>query len=519
MMPEHQEGFPDPMPDHAPKQERKDAPADLFADLWKLLEGEPEATRTLSLRLEASRNRPAGPPEGRLEALLKRRGDAAVPVLRRWISSAPAAPPRARLRRCLLAAQAVDAWHAPLAAEAHVHRPMHDDLKRARLRLKLTDRLNRGGPDQVVIRRSLWSRWTDLDREPSREGFQTADLFDHLVLIPASLEAGDPDDASLARRVSLRHIQSREADQRPAPAGRWAPVIGVAPLAEREEDLALDRHEEEGRAWYDACARPLPERAAEAVRRLCEAGAHIIVLLEMTLTPDTLEAIRRSTARHGPGSGLSLVIAGTLRRPAGGSKPFNEAVVFDHRGRELMRQRKLHRWNLEVDQCRQYDVRPADGEGDTLDEYMTPGEEVTILEQPGFGRFVVMICEDLGRTVVGEWLRLHMALDWVFTPVLDTSLEDWRWTARFGASAARTGFCRVVVANSLPLTHRLDRMRRLSGQPGIDDCGIGLMIDPANRETPRHLILRVPLPDAGKGLVRSAAWHTEDWDPVPEDEE
>lgn len=518
-MPEYQSGFPIPMPDPADTRKNPDTPADLFAELWRDLESGSEETRTLSVRLEAGRNRPSGPPGGRLDALLERLGDGAVPVLRRWIAAAPAGPPQAGLRRRLFAAQAIDAWHAPLAAETHVHRPLHDDLKRARLRLRLTDRLNRVGPGQVVIRRSLWSRWTDLDREPSRDAFRTADLFDHLVLIPPSLDAGDPDDADRKRRVGLRHVRTREADQRPAPAGRWAPVIGIAPMAEREEDLALERREEEGRSWYDALARPLPERAAEAVRRLCEAGAHIILLPEMTLTGETLEAIRRATARHGPASRLSLVVAGTLRRPTDGSRPFNEAVVLDHRGRELMRQRKLHRWNLEAGQCRQYDVRPAGRDGDTLDEYMTPGEEVTILEQPGFGRLVVMICEDMGRTTAGEWLRLHMALDWVFTPVLDTSLEDWRWTARFGAAAARTGFCRIVVANSLPLTHRLDRTRRRCGEAGIVDCGIALLIDPANRETPRHRILRVPLSDAGKGLVRSAAWDPGGWAPMPEEKE
>lgn len=499
-------------------QTNPETPADLFADLWRRLEAERETARDLCLRLESRRNRPTGPPAGRLGRLLTRLGDRAVPVLRRWISAAPALPAAGlRLRRCLLAAQAIDAWHGPLAADAHIHRPMQDDLKRARARLRLTDRLNRDGtPGQVVVRRSLWSRWTDLDREPSGDGFRIADLFDHLVLIPRSLEAGGPDEPSLARRIGLRHVQAREADQRPAAAGRWSPVIGVAPLAEAEDDLALERREEEGRCWYDAQARPLPERAADAVRRLCEAGAHIILLPEMSPTPETLEAIRRAIARHGPRSALSLVVAGTVRRPDGEAKPFNEAVVFDHRGRELMHQRKLHRWNLELEQCRQYDISPAGPGQETLDEYITPGEEVTILEQTGFGRFVVMICEDLSRTAAGEWLRLHMALDWVFTPVLDTSLEDWRWTARFGASAARTGFCRVVVANSLPLTHRLDRTRRCAGESGIEECGVGLLIDPANRETPRHLILRVPLSDAGKGLVRSAAWNAEEWDPVPE---
>jgi predicted amidohydrolase len=133
-----------------------------------------------------------------------------------------------------------------------------------------------------------------------------------------------------------------------------------------------------------------------------------------------------------PNSPLRLVVAGSTRvssRRNGEGGPFyNESVLFNHRGEEIGRQRKLHRWNLDSDLRTIYGLQPdcSMRKQGLLYEYIEPGDAMCILESPRLGRLAVLICESLGRTQPGMWILENMRLDWLFTPVLDRSLEQWR---------------------------------------------------------------------------------------------
>jgi hypothetical protein len=195
-------------------------------------------------------------------------------------------------------------------------------------------------------------------------------------------------------------------------------------------------------------------------------------------------------------------------------RPFNEAVLFNHRGEEIGRQRKLHRWNLEDGLRHRYGLEPADiTPQDKLFEYITPGEEVLVLEQVQFGRLAVMICEDLGRSAPGQWLRTHMLLDWLLTPILDSSIGPQRWMAQKGSSAALGGRCRVIVANSLPMTHWQNEQNRKSSDPAnvIAECGVGIGLD-LEGGTVRHHVLSAPL--ASSDIALTMPWEPASWDPI-----
>jgi predicted amidohydrolase len=214
------------------------------------------------------------------------------------------------------------------------------------------------------------------------------------------------------------------------------------------------------------------------IRQLCEEGCHLIALPEMVMHEKTLATLKDVVREHGAQSSLALVLAGTCRveRPDG-KPPYNEAVVLDHTGAEILRQRKLSRWNLDAGQCERYDFELPVGE-DRLREFISPGEELVVLEQPHLGRLAVLVCEDLGRSEPGRWIRANLLLDLQFMPVLDGSLNPERWNTKAAGEAAVAGRCRVVVANSLPLTLRQNRVNAKTKPDWVvQQCGIGLGID------------------------------------------
>jgi predicted amidohydrolase len=215
---------------------------------------------------------------------------------------------------------------------------------------------------------------------------------------------------------------------------------------------------------------------------------------------------------------LHLVVAGTTRWDgADGRKPFNRCHVFDHAGEEIFRQDKISRWNMDRGACARFGLLGVDGAApDMLHEFIEPAEAVAIVERPHFGRIAVMICEDLHRSEPGGWIRDTMLIDWQFTPVLDASLTPDRWSALHGGRAALAGSCRVVVANSFPMTHRQNAVnaRSSSGYPVVSDCGVGLCLD-RHDDAVRATVLRLSLDGEGSDTHGVVDWQPDQWDMAP----
>lgn len=437
-----------------------DNPADLFLRLWLQLESSLDIAEVVR-KQESHPNVDTGIRET-LVGLLGADGD--VDRLGRWLENSRLPATEA----ALLAAQAVDRWYRPLTTNADIHIPLSPALKRARAAFGRRHAFNSDiSLGQVIPSRPRWGRWQDPDFGSILTVPSLMSLFDGLTCLPATITASNPDDRDQPRPIRL-HYRFQQANQRPAPVGPL--VVGLAPVAEAEDDIRIHLRDEDGKRWYDTDpAEALGERAAQAIEKLCREGAHIIVFPEMVFSTASLQKVAAAIAAHGPDSALHFVLAGTHRNPNGGGRPYNEAVMFNHLGQSVLQQAKLHRWNMDRSACQRYGFV---GEN-ILHEYITPGDAVTVLEFPQFGRLLVMVCEDLGRSEPGAWLRSNVMLDWIFTPILDSSIEDWRWMCEKGRDAAAQGKCRVIVSNSLALT--LLRNRVCGAK--TDQAGIGACID------------------------------------------
>jgi hypothetical protein len=483
--------------------------ADLFAQLWHELAGDLSRFEEILEQHTHERSRVLYW-AGLLDEEIAAAGAYALTLL----SERLARSDEFRTDTAVLIAQAIDRWYGRLSSEISTPAIRDVLLARANRTLLKTGRFNTdSGLGYVLPKRPRWGRWSDPDLELPNGAHSVWETFKSLIVAPAEIAASDPDDPSHARTVRFSYrlvdptiLRAVEPD--------WQPVIGFAPLAEAPDDLDIRLVKEDGKHWYDAQVRDLGSRAATTVQVLCEAGAHIIVFPELVMHPEALQAIRRAIATHGPRSQLRLVLAGTSRQPSGGSRPLNEARLFNHRGTEIARQCKLHRWNLPHDLRKRYGLDDTSLDGTAaLFEFMTPGEEILVVEQSQFGRLAVMVCEDLGRSEPGHWLREHMLLDWLLTPILDSSMNPDRWMAQCGSKAALGGRCRVIVANSFSLTHRQNVQNRKTGKPTLNECGVGLCIDLAHgiaRYSLRYLAMESP--SGGSCTVR---WDPERWAECP----
>jgi predicted amidohydrolase len=485
--------------------------ADFFAQLWGHLAADvPSFER--ALQDQNRRRSEVLATAASLDDLLTTNGGQAIPGLMRWLSGTGPGVSSSEVARITLVAQAIDRWHAPLSSPSIDTQRRDIRLDRSRRTLLKLGRLNvDANLGYVLPKRPSWGRWSDPDLEVPGADASVWDTFKFLMVVPTVISASDPDDQNQARAVRFSYRLVDPTTLR-AVDPDWEPVIGFAPIAEAPDDLDVQLLQEDGKHWYDAQARDLCDRAARAIETLCRAGAHLIVFPEMVVHPNALAAIQTAIATYGPSSQLRMVLAGTSRQPGARTRPFNEAVLFNHRGTEIGRQRKLHRWNLSRDLRDRYGLDSADLEaGADLFEFIVPGEEVLVIEQSQFGRIAVMICEDLARSEPGQWLRKHMLLDWLLTPILDSSMHPSRWMAQQGGKAALGGRCRVVVANSFSLTHRqnAEEERKKTGRAIFNACGIGLCIDVEGGNS-RYCLERLPI-DGSRGVTCTICWTPRDW--------
>ncbi|PWC36120.1 nitrilase-related carbon-nitrogen hydrolase [Azospirillum sp. TSO35-2] len=500
-------------------------PADLFMTLWRRLETRRAAVHALAGRLEADHER-----SGRLAAQAAERLRDGAAALAHWV---PEGDDDAALERALAAAQAIDRWFAPLASWYDT--PSSTDHPLASARVEALRRYNRDsrfnadpGDGQLILRPGLLARALNI-RETApppadSDPFDPVDLFQTLLVVPPSLTIGARHDGDPERRIAVQyHRVAGAADQTPADPD-WTPVISVVPLAEAEDDLAIRQFRRDGEDWYDPIPRALGQRAADAIAALAERGATIVLFPEVSVHPDTLVAIKDALRRQAVDGSIRYALVGVKDDGADseGGRPRNRALLLDRRGEEIARQTKLHCWDLDSDQCRSYDLRDRNGRLlDCAKEDIATGDRFTIVELPDFGRLAVAICEDLGRTEPSAWITSGMMVDWLVTPVMDSGLTTERWQAREGGASSRTGGCRVIVANSMALSHRFNRYCRRNGQEEaiIRDCGVALLFQPrASQSSAPHIAcLTLDLEDPSPGHVH-ARWEPDRWPTLPDPE-
>ncbi|SMF86651.1 Predicted amidohydrolase [Azospirillum oryzae] len=493
-------------------------PADLFMALWGRLRERRDEVRTLAEELEADHVR-----AGRLADEAAERLREGVLALEEWAGSG--------FDRTLAAAQAIDSWFAPLACR---YRYLADDPLPAG-RLEARRRLNRDGrfnadpaDGQLILRPGLLARAMNI-RETAPPGalapgadagdFDPDDLFTNLLVVLPSLTIEAEREGDPERRIAVEYRRiAAVSDQDPSDPA-WTPIIGVVPLAEAEDDLAIRRFRRDGEDWYDPAPRALGRRAADAIARLAEQGANFVLFPEVSVHPDSLAAIQEALRAQAVDGPIRHVLLGVKET---GDRPRNRVLLLDRCGRVVGEQTKLHCWDLDSDQCRSYDLRDRNGRLlDCAREDIETGDRFTLFELPDLGRVAVAICEDLGRTQPSAWIASGMMVDWLVTPVMDSGLTTQRWQAKEGGASSRAGYCRVIVANSMALSHRFNRYCRANGEEDkvIEECGVALLFQPraSLAGAPRIACLTLPLSDPAPGYV-CARWTPADWPALPDPE-
>lgn len=317
-------------------------------------------------------------------------------------------------------------------------------------------------------------------------------MFDTTYL-PKVLQAQDQDGVAGSRLVTVRY--KRVLGGAGAAFTAKGLIVAVAPLMEAKNDAEVCRV---GRCYGVMPQYPVT-RLQEVLNAAVAANVDILLLPETSVAADALpslsaaikEACRRHFEATSAPANLRYVFAGVSGpAAAAGGRAQNFVVILDSEGRELARQAKLFRWDLNGDQINRlglfvdFKMRRRARPSTKMEENIAPADEVVLLDFDDLGRLLNFICADMFSNLPNDWFYQQCRLDWVHAPIFDQHippLPTWNWINDRAYRAAMAGRARVMVSNSISLTCRLNEQNASAPKersyPTLSECGVGLFID------------------------------------------
>ena len=296
--------------------------------------------------------------------------------------------------------------------------------------------------------------------EFASSAYSLADQFAFLTVVRTELSIEDRPirvsaivkDRSLSQGIGL------------APSSNGSEKIAFIPIAQLDEHLQINRFEVNGHAYVDFKLSDDVDAAAVMNSVLGDIGyADIVMSAELMVDEGAADRLSPLISAI-PGRTRILLAGSGNTSDTRDGLPWNEARIFNGSGVELWRQRKI--WQAGLDSSRSEDLGLVPGHNGRLMEHNHAGEEIVVADVDGFGRCVVLICQDIqSNPLASELIRLYQP-DWVFVPILDwgTGLKRWAHQRVFELSAISPA--RFLIASSLSMVKKLKR----EDQP----CGLAI---------------------------------------------
>lgn len=417
------------------------------------------------------------------------------------LDSAPGALSAEDLAVLLAAAQLLDEWHRPIANDLSGEQWQARTVPhiQAQTRLNVAGAYNTNKDVGLLVPRHCpdfhlcpadWLKAEVLKEFAAGDGvtvhFDARQYLQFTAMLPAKIIASAPDGGAGPDRDIAVERRGVAADV-PVPNRDTPHRVLVAPVLEAKNEVTLSS---DG-TRYRVVSHDFEERAAAIVDAAYTRQGSILFTPEMALSDASYRAFRAALrARHSMASAagalppLAYAIVGVMSHE--GVTPRNFVAVLAGDGRVLAEQDKISRWDLTPDEQRWLGLgKDGDTLPDWLEESIAPSEGVAVLDLPGFGRLMVLICADMSIEEPGDFLYVNGGVNWVYAPIMDRTWRPRRdgskenWIVARSLRAARASRGNVVVTNSMPLTTVCNETNAVRGiaYPASAVCHVALMLD------------------------------------------
>ena len=290
----------------------------------------------------------------------------------------------------------------------------------------------------------------DIRSEFASSAYSFSDQFEFLSVVPKQVL-----NDTMPIQINIV-VKVQEWAKGVGPANSWGDErVAFVPIAQLSDHLNITERTHNGQHFADFSLTPPLDAAAILKSRIDEVGfADIIFAPELVVdegAADRLQDLIRGGQRQ-----ARIIVAGsgaTIEQQDGMS--WNEARIINGRGMELWRQRKV--WPAGLDGSRSQALGltvPASG---LVMEDNQAGDTVTVADIDGFGRYIVLICQDLqANPLASEVIRTYQP-DWVFVPILDSGVGVARWAHQRAYELSALSPARFLVVSSTSMANKLSK--------------------------------------------------------------
>lgn len=290
--------------------------------------------------------------------------------------------------------------------------------------------------------------------------------------------------------INMRVIGTDISGGVPAARSIGRERIRFIPLAEDKDDLSFTEKPRGEQQTLDV--RPKVELAArllQALRRDPETDLAFAPELTFPVSAEgALPSDIAALAKHAPriilaGSGLTSDTDELGRH-------WNEARVYARGGRLLWRQRKIWPFGMQRDSAISYALSDP-GHDKMLMEDIAGHSEIEIADLDGFGRCIVLVCQDFECNPLAEEIIRQYQPDWVLVPILDPGVKVSGWAHQRGFFLSKKSQARLLIGSSLTMARKLK-------SPPKSEPAVGLAIGPSQ---PREALDGTPVMSRAMALV------------------
>lgn len=294
-------------------------------------------------------------------------------------------------------------------------------------------------------------------------------LQDHFAYLTAAPRASREQDREIT--VDIMVVGTDAMRGVPASRSIGRERIRFIPLAEEKDDLSLSTRMQAGHLMLDV--KPTVDTASRLLEAL-RGGSEVDIALAPELTvPGAAEGSLEHGIAQLTGDAPRITLAGSGLTTEKGEcgRPWNEARMFARGGTLLWRQRKIWPFGMQRAKALAYGL-PDPGEDESLMEDVAGHSQITVVDIDGFGRCVVLICQDIEARPVIEEIVSRYQPDWILTPILDPGVKVPGWAHQRAVALSKHSQARIVVGSSLTMS--------LLGGAGVPEPAVGLAVGPAD---------------------------------------
>lgn len=286
--------------------------------------------------------------------------------------------------------------------------------------------------------------------EYASSGESLPDRFSALAVVKRQIEI---DQTPI--RITLT-VKGPGAAEGVVPGNRaGAEKVTFVPVAQKSQHLNTIERIEHDRHYFDysvSDARNVPECLSYVLGKI--GFSDIVMAPELMIKESLVEDIINRTLEHSNAFRIFVLGSGSTEENDG-VQTWNQSTVINGSGAIILRQRKIWQAGLDETKAKLHGLNTINGR--LVMEDNCSGEEVNVVDIDGFGRCMVLICQDLeARPLSDDLIRLYQP-DWIFSPILDTGVEIGRWMHQRAYNLSALSQSRFLISSSTALAHRQNK--------------------------------------------------------------